>query len=104
MDLNQEEWASRLNEDTNAFVLDVRTADECEDGIIPRAQNIDIYRGQGFIYEIDELDRSKNYYVYCKAGSRSAQACSIMSQMGFENTYNLVGGFMNWTGETALPK
>ena len=49
-----------------------------------------------------ELDKSKNYYVYCRSGGRSAQACAVMTQMcGFENAYNLLGGFMNWEGEVA---
>ena len=47
-------------------------------------------RDRGFIYRLEELDPSKNYYVYCKAGGRSAQACSIMQQMGFKNVYNPV--------------
>ncbi|NMH27982.1 rhodanese-like domain-containing protein [Flavobacterium silvaticum] len=104
MDLTQQDWAERLANDPNAFILDVRTDDEWNDGMIPGATNIDIYKGQGFIYAVEELDRSKNYYVYCKAGSRSAQACAIMGQLGFENTYNLIGGFMNWKGETAFPQ
>jgi len=98
MNLLQEEWWTKLQEDDNAVVLDVRTEDECLDGIIPNAINIDIYKGQGFIYQVEELDKSKSYYVYCKAGGRSAQACSIMNQMGFETTYNLMGGFSEWEG------
>jgi rhodanese-related sulfurtransferase len=70
----------------------------------PNAIHIDIYKGQGFIYEVDALDKSKNYYVYCKAGGRSAQACSIMNQLGFENTYNLLGGIMEWDGEVIAPE
>lgn len=101
MDLSQNDWISQLKSDTNAVVLDVRTEEECSEGIIPNAINIDIYKGQGFIYQLEELDKTKNYYVYCKAGGRSAQACSIMNQLGFENTYNLLGGFMNWEGEVA---
>ena len=104
MNLTQEDWASKLQEDDNAVILDVRTEDECLDGMIPGAINIDIYKGQGFIYKVDELDRSKNYYVYCKAGGRSAQACSIMNQMGFETTYNLMGGFSEWEGPTDIPE
>lgn len=104
MNLTQEDWASRLQEDDNAVILDVRTEDECLDGMIPGAINIDIYKGQGFIYKVDELDRSKNYYVYCKAGGRSAQACSIMNQMGFETTYNLMGGFSEWEGPSDIPE
>ena len=104
MNLNQQEWASQLEADKNAVILDVRTEEETLDGVIPNALNIDIYKGQGFIYEVDELDKSKNYYVYCKAGSRSEQACRIMNELGFENTYNLVGGFSPWTGEVVLPE
>ncbi|WP_162127715.1 rhodanese-like domain-containing protein [Flavobacterium phycosphaerae] len=104
MNLSQHDWTSQLAADSNAIILDVRTEDECNEGIIPDSINIDIYKGQGFIYEVDALDKTKNYYVYCRAGSRSAQACNIMSQMGFEHTYNLEGGFMNWQGEVAFPK
>ena len=99
MDLSQKDWELQLREDTNAVILDVRTEDECNEGIIPNAINIDIYKGQGFIYQLEELDKTKNYYVYCKAGGRSAQACSVMNQLGFQNAYNLLGGFMNWKGE-----
>ena len=100
-DLTQQEWASKLAADNNAVVLDVRTPEETALGIIPNALVIDIYKGQGFIYELEELDKSKTYYVYCKAGGRSAQACSVMNQLGFKHTYNLIGGFSEWTGEIA---
>jgi len=99
MNLEQDVWRDQLKDDTNAVILDVRTEDEFSEGIIPGAINIDIYKGQGFIYAIEELDKSKNYYVYCRSGGRSGQACSIMNQLGFENAYNLLGGIMNWEGE-----
>ena len=76
--------------------------DEWNEGIIPNAILNDIYKGQGFLYKLDELDKSKNYYVYCKAGGRSAQACAIMNQMGFETTFNLEGGFSQWKGNVAF--
>jgi len=103
MNLQQQDWVSQLEADTNAVILDVRTEEEWNDGIIPNAINIDIYKGQGFIYAVEELDKSKNYYVYCKAGGRSEQACNIMNQLGFENTYNLIGGIMQWKGEVVTP-
>lgn len=99
MDLTQEEWASKLKNDPNAVVLDVRTEGEVMQGIIPNAINIDIYKGQGFIYRLEELDKTKNYYVYCRSGSRSRQACSIMNRLGFQNAYNLMGGILDWEGE-----
>lgn len=104
MNLTQEDWWTKLQADENAVILDVRTEEEWNDGIIPNAINIDIYKGQGFIYQVEELDKTKNYYVYCKAGGRSAQACNIMGQLGFETTYNLMGGFSEWDGPVDMPK
>ena len=100
-DLSQEEWAEQLANDDNAFILDVRTPEEVDEGFIPGATNIDIYLGQGFLDEIEKLDKSKNYYVYCRSGNRSGQACAIMNSIGINNAYNLEGGFMNWEGEVA---
>lgn len=99
-DLSQEAWASQLAEDPKSAILDVRTADEVSEGIIPGAIHLDIFLGQGFLDGLEALDKSKNYYVYCRSGNRSGQACAIMQSIGFETTYNLVGGFMDWTGDT----
>jgi len=98
-DLSQESWADQLLENEDAVVLDVRTKHEVSKGIIPNAIHIDIYRGQKFLDEIEKLDKSKHYYVYCRTGARSGQACSIMNQLGFENAFNLVGGIVKWRGE-----
>ena len=99
MDLTQEDWAAQLKDDDNAFILDVRTADEVEEGSIPNATNIDIYLGQEFLDQVEKLDKTKNFYVYCRSGNRSGQACALMNNLGIENAYNLEGGFMNWEGE-----
>ena len=97
-DLTQEEWVSQLEKDSNAVVLDVRTDAEVADGIIANAIHIDIYKGQEFVSEIEALDKNKNYYVYCRSGNRSGQACNIMEQLGFDNAYNLEGGILEWEG------
>lgn len=98
-DLSQEQWTEQLQADDNAIILDVRTEAEVTERKIPNSINIDIHKGQGFIYQLEELDKSKNYYVYCRSGARSGQACNIMNQLGFENAYNLVGGILDWNGE-----
>lgn len=103
MDLDQKEWSSQLNADNNAVILDVRTPEEYQEGMIPGAINYDIYMGQEFINAVDNLDKSRNYYVYCKAGARSAQACTIMSSLGFKTTHNLLGGFSQWKGDVEIP-
>ncbi len=103
MNLEQEQWWAAAQNDENAVILDVRTPEEIERGIIPNAIAIDIYRGQAFIYAVDELDKSKTYYVYCHAGSRSAKACEVMQQLGFEKTFNLLGGISEWNGPVVEP-
>lgn len=99
MNLTQEDWVSQFEADENSVILDVRTENECDEGMIPNAINIDIYEGQAFIDKLEALDKSKNYYVYCRSGARSAKACEVMNELGFENTYNLLGGFLEWDGE-----
>lgn len=99
MNLTQEDWVSQYEADENAVILDVRTENECNEGSIANSINIDIYEGQGFIEKLEALDKSKNYYVYCRSGARSAKACEVMASLGFENTFNLLGGILEWNGE-----
>ncbi|WP_242094903.1 rhodanese-like domain-containing protein [Aestuariivivens sediminicola] len=98
-DLTHEEWSEQLAKDKKAVIIDVRTDEEVADGIIPNAIHIDIYRGQDFIDALEELDKSKNYYVYCRSGNRSGQACRIMEELGFKHAYNLEGGILEWQGD-----
>lgn len=98
MNLTQQQWWSQFLSDEKGVILDVRTEDEVSKGKIPGAINIDIYTGQAFIYNLEELNKEKNYYVYCAAGGRSANACNIMKELGFKNAYNLIGGFSEWEG------
>ena len=100
-DLSQQEWAIQLKEEEQAFILDVRTPEEFEAGFIPEATNINIYEGQGFLDALEKLDKSKSYFVYCRSGNRSRQACALMNNMGFARAYNLEGGIIDWQGEVA---
>lgn len=97
--LAQQEWSDQLSKTPNSKVLDVRTAVEVEEGRIPNSLNLDIYKAQEFMVELENLDKKLHYFVYCKSGGRSAQACAVMQQLGFEHTYNLEGGFSEWSGE-----
>lgn len=95
-DITVDQWKEQITNDANAAILDVRTQDEVDQGMIENAQHIDIFLGQGFVDEVEKLDKSKNYYIYCRSGGRSAQACQVMEQLGFTTTYNLLGGYTAW--------
>jgi rhodanese-related sulfurtransferase len=103
MNLTQEDWISRLKADSNAVILDVRTEDECNDGIIENAITVDIHQGQAFINAIEQLDKTKNYYVYCRSGARSGKACELLNEIGINNAYNLTGGMLAWEGDVVNP-
>ncbi|MGB0526022.1 MAG: rhodanese-like domain-containing protein, partial [Flammeovirgaceae bacterium] len=57
------------------------------------------FNSPDFISEVDELDKNKSYFIYCRSGARSANACMQMSTMGFTKLTNLQGGILGWTGD-----
>lgn len=100
--ITKETWKELIAETPDAQILDVRTPGECMEGIQPKAKQLNFLDGAGFMNGIEELDKDKTYFIYCKSGGRSEQAASIMASKGFK-TYNLLGGMMNWDGEVVAP-
>jgi rhodanese-related sulfurtransferase len=97
--LKSKEWSEYLGKTPKSLILDVRTADEYKSGYIKNAVNVDIYGGSDFIESIKKLNKNYSYFVYCRSGARSAQACQLMQQMGFEKVFNLDGGILAWEGK-----
>ena len=80
---------------SDEIILDVRTKEEFLGGHISNAIHIDV-RSRDFGQKIQELDKSKTYFVYCRSGMRSLMACKAMSKAGFEKPVNVKGGFLSW--------
>jgi rhodanese-related sulfurtransferase len=100
--LRNKDFESALQEDENAVLIDVRTASEYEQGHIPNSMNLDIM-GADFESQVKSLDPEKNYFMYCRSGARSANACMVLKHLGFRNKIvNLEGGILDWTGEVSL--
>ncbi|WP_207430333.1 rhodanese-like domain-containing protein [Sabulibacter ruber] len=72
-------------------LIDVRTPEEFAQGHLKKARNSD-YRGGAFAKELETLDKSKTYYLYCASGNRSGKALQLMKEAGFEHVYN-IGGY-----------
>jgi rhodanese-related sulfurtransferase len=77
------------------IILDVRTPDEFKSGHIADAINIDYY-APDFQTNIGELDKNKQYLVYCRTGIRAAAAVRLMTELGFKEVQNLAGGIVQW--------
>jgi len=90
---------AKIIKEKNAILIDVRTPEEINEGIIEGATVFVDYKNPNFASEIAKLDKSKTYIVYCRSGGRSAGASEMMIGQGFQSIYNLEGGITGWTGK-----
>ncbi len=90
--------AQQTLQQSQVKLLDVRTAEEFAQGHIPGAQNID-FLGSNFAEEIKKLDPQQHYVVYCASGNRSQKATQQMSDLGFTQVQNVLGGFQAWQSQ-----
>lgn len=87
-------WDELLSIDKeNVFILDVRTKDEYDLGHIDGAVNIPV---DELRKNIDRIPKDKKIVVYCGVGLRAYVACRILNQNGFEEVYNLTGGYKTY--------
>ncbi len=84
-----------ITNEKDSLVIDIRTPEEYSIGHLPGAINID-YQNSDFLENLSELDKKGNYAIYCRIGTRSADALLIMQEMGFENVVELSGGIEAW--------
>ena len=73
------------------IILDVRTPEEYDRGHLKNAILINFYN-PNFSHELDQLDKSKDYLVYCRSGGRSLNATKMMVEKGFTTVMNLKRG------------
>ena len=77
--------------------IDVRTADEYQNGHIDDADNIDYYNSENFKIEIEKYNKKEPIYIYCKSGGRSKSASKLLDKMGFTTIFNYSGGWNEWS-------
>ena len=96
--INAEEAATMMEEESSYIILDVRTAQEYSEKHIPGAINIP-NEAIG-TEDIPELpDKEQLILVYCRSGNRSKQASEKLVKLGYTNIVEF-GGINDWTGET----
>src|SRR5690606_20381887 len=70
--LNSAQYEQVISEN-EVTIIDVRTPGEYQSGHIKNAQNINVQSGD-FKTKMGNFDREKPIYIYCRSGSRSANA------------------------------
>jgi molybdopterin/thiamine biosynthesis adenylyltransferase/rhodanese-related sulfurtransferase len=90
--------AVELLERPGAVALDVREADEFEQGALQGA--VHIPRGFLEMQVANRVpDKSAPIVVYCAGGVRSALAADTLVQLGYTGAVSMVGGFNRWKDE-----
>jgi rhodanese-related sulfurtransferase len=79
----------------DTLLIDVREQDEWDTCHIPFAKHIP----KGVLAETistitNQLDTP--IYLHCKSGMRSQMAQEILTQLGYQQVYNVEGGILNW--------
>ena len=74
----------------NSFLLDVRTPEEYAVGSIENAVNTNDLELRN---RLNEIPKDKDIYVFCEVGFRGYLTTRLLVQKGFNNVYNLTGGY-----------
>ena len=79
-------------------LIDVRGEDEFtgELGHIPGAQLLTLDKLPA---KTNTLPKDKTIVLICRSGNRSAHAAQHLAEAGFENSFNMKGGMMEWNSK-----
>lgn len=102
-EIEPEALKALLDQGTPVTLLDVREPGEFEIAHLPGAKLIP--RAE-LPERLGELSTADDLVVYCKAGTRSAQATALLVKMGFSKVRNLRGGIDLWSEKVdpSLPR
>jgi rhodanese-related sulfurtransferase len=92
-DLTVTQAKEKIGTDPFLVILDVRNQSEYDTRHIRNAMLIPVWN---LTQNLDELNRNDEILVYCAAGSRSANASSILISNGFLYVYNMLEGISGW--------
>ncbi|WP_173916900.1 rhodanese-like domain-containing protein [Halobacillus sp. Marseille-Q1614] len=79
----------------NVEVIDVRTDEEVEEGIIPSAIHIPLDQVED---QMNQLDKEKEYITVCGSGKRADKAADMLNDHGIK-AKTMEGGMKEWDGE-----
>ena len=97
------EVKAMLDRGDKFVLIDVREPHEYKICNIPAAKLIPL----GEVPQrLHELDKNADIVIHCKSGMRSAKACGILKQAGFEHVRNMKGGILAWSDrvDPSVPK
>jgi len=97
------EVKAMLDRGDKFVLIDVREPHEYQICKIPAAKLIPLGEVPRRLHE---LDKDADIVIHCKSGMRSAKACGILKQAGFQHVRNMKGGILAWSDrvDPSVPK
>jgi len=86
------------NGDDEFAILDIRTSGEFQSGHLAKSIPIDFY-SQTFADQLNRLDKTKTFLVYCRTGNRSTKSLELFKELKFQKIYHLASGISAWKSE-----
>lgn len=77
------------------IIIDGRNGSMFSEGHLPGAVNIDAFSDSVAI-ELEALDKTKTYLIYCTTNNRADALIELMGQKGFLNLYEMQEGITVW--------
>lgn len=95
MQLPVEEYLSRMEQEEDYYLLDIRTGMEYKSNHIDGAQHIN-FLSLSFGKKVAELDTTKTVFIYCQTAHRSPLVAKKLWKRGFRKIIDLEGGFRKY--------
>lgn len=96
--LTPEEFEKKLASIDSPQLVDLRTDREIAGGMLPNAVQIN-FQAADVKDKLSLLNKDEPIFVYCAAGGRSGRCANMLTEMGFQEIYDLKGGFGQWSQE-----
>ena len=84
--------------DKDFAILDIRTPGEFQSGHLAKSILIDFY-SPTFGDQLNRLDKTKTYLVYCRTGNRSTKSLELFQKLKFQKVYHMASGISAWKSE-----
>jgi sulfur-carrier protein adenylyltransferase/sulfurtransferase len=97
------ELKQKIDRGDNFVLIDVREPHEYKICSIPGREADSAGRVPK---HVGEFDPEADIVIHCRSGMRSAKACAVLRQNGFQHVRNVVGGILAWSDKVdpSVPK
>ncbi len=99
--INNGRRLKKSNELENTIIIDARSKKDYDNGHINGAINISLEALRG---NANEFDSNATLVTYCNKGVTGNAAQNVMLNLGFKETYNLSGGYKQYSKNKSFTK